>query len=120
MKTNFSLLFYLKKQKNYISGTVPLYMRITVKGKRAEMTTGHECEPARWNAKAGKAIGTKEEVKLLNTYLDQLQTLVYQAYHSLNQAGEMITSDAIKNSFLGKAVVSELQFYHQGKIEVFV
>ena len=106
MKTNFSLLFYLKKQKNYISGTVPIYMRITVKGKRAEMTTARECEPARWNAKAGKAIGTKEEVKLLNTYLDQLQTSVYQAYHVLNQAGEIITSDAIKNVFLGKAVVS--------------
>ncbi|WP_158800219.1 site-specific integrase [Pedobacter sp. L105] len=106
MKINFSLLFYLKKQKNYISGTVPIYMRITVKGKRAEMTTCRECEPARWNAKAGKAIGTKEEVKLLNTYLDQLQTSVYQAYHSLDQAGEIITSEAIKNSYLGKTVVS--------------
>jgi hypothetical protein len=106
MKTNFSLLFYLKKQKNYISGTVPIYMRITVRGKRAEITTGRECEPAKWNAKAGKAIGTKEEVKLLNAYLDQLQTLVYQAYHSLTHAGEMITSNAIKNSFLGKVVIS--------------
>ncbi|TCC96805.1 hypothetical protein EZ437_20670 [Pedobacter psychroterrae] len=30
MKTNFSLLFYLKKQKNYVSGNVPIYMRITL------------------------------------------------------------------------------------------
>jgi len=106
MKTNFSLLFYLKKQKNYISGNAPIYMRITVKGKRAEITTGRECEPLKWNAKAGKAAGTKEEVKSLNTYLDQLQTSVYQAHQVLNQAGEIITSDAIKNVFLGKAVVS--------------
>lgn len=35
MKTNFSLLFYLKKQKNYVSGNVPIYMRITVEGNRA-------------------------------------------------------------------------------------
>ena len=28
MKTNFSLLFYLKKQKNYVSGNVPIYMSV--------------------------------------------------------------------------------------------
>jgi len=33
MKTNFSLLFYLKKQKNYVSGNVdiPMKMRIMLK-----------------------------------------------------------------------------------------
>jgi len=38
MKTNFSLLFYMKKQKNYQSGAAPIYMRITVDGKRAEIS----------------------------------------------------------------------------------
>lgn len=106
MKTNFSLLFYLKKQKNYINGNAPIYMRITVKGKRSEITSGRDCDPTRWNAKAGRAIGTKEDVKLLNTYLDQLQTLVYGAHQVLSNSGLSITSDAIKNGFLGKAVVS--------------
>jgi len=45
MKTNFSLLFYLKKQKNYVSGNVPIYMRITVAGNRAEMATNPELRP---------------------------------------------------------------------------
>ncbi|SDL81527.1 Uncharacterised protein [Sphingobacterium mizutaii] len=26
MSTNYSLLFYLKKPKNYVSGTKPIYM----------------------------------------------------------------------------------------------
>jgi hypothetical protein len=60
MKTNFSLLFYLKKQKNYISGNVRIYMRITVQGKRAEIATSRDCEPGRWNARAGRVIGSKE------------------------------------------------------------
>ncbi|WP_325386321.1 hypothetical protein, partial [Mucilaginibacter sp.] len=38
MKTNFSLLFYLKKPKNYQAGLVPIYLRITVNGKRSETT----------------------------------------------------------------------------------
>ncbi|MGO4875580.1 Arm DNA-binding domain-containing protein [Pedobacter psychrotolerans] len=54
MKTNFSLLFYLKKQRNYRGGHVPVYLRITVGGKRAEMTNGLECDPVKWNAKSGR------------------------------------------------------------------
>jgi len=30
MKRNFHLLFYLRKQKNYKSGPVAIYMRITI------------------------------------------------------------------------------------------
>jgi len=47
MKTNFSLLFYMKKQKNYQVGSAPIYMRITVNGKRSEVSTGRECQPER-------------------------------------------------------------------------
>ncbi|MFP5081342.1 Arm DNA-binding domain-containing protein [Pedobacter sp. JCM 36344] len=45
MKTNFSLLFYMKKQKNYIKGVAPIYIRITVNVKRAESSAGRSCKP---------------------------------------------------------------------------
>jgi hypothetical protein len=61
MKTNFGLLFYMKKPKNYQSGTAPIYMRIIVNGKRSEVTTGCECDPARWNIHSGRANGTKRQ-----------------------------------------------------------
>jgi hypothetical protein len=76
MKSNFSLLFYIRKQKNYKGGTMPIYMRITVNGKRADLSTGRECEPAKWNSKSGRAIGTRQETKSLNNYLDSLQSKV--------------------------------------------
>jgi hypothetical protein len=63
MKTTFSLLFYLKKPKNYQNGLMPVYLRITVNGQRSETTAGRECEPAQWNSAAGRLKGTKEEVK---------------------------------------------------------
>ena len=37
MKTNFKMLFYMKKQKNYPTDPAPIYLRITVDGKRAEL-----------------------------------------------------------------------------------
>jgi len=46
MKTNFSLLFYMKKSKNYVKGTASIYLRITVQGKRSETTAGCSCEPS--------------------------------------------------------------------------
>lgn len=73
MKTNCSLLFYLKKPKGYKNGAVPVYMRITIDGKRTESATGRECDPTRWNASAGRMNGTKEDVKTLNNYLESLQ-----------------------------------------------
>ncbi|MBE8712698.1 recombinase [Sphingobacterium sp. KB22] len=106
MKTNFSLLFYLKKPKKFSGGNVPIYVRITVNGKRAELATGRNCNPERWNSKAGKAKGTNEESRLLNTHLDHLQISIYQAYESLIREQENITAETIKNRFAGKSLDS--------------
>ena len=38
MRTNLSLLFYLKKRKNYGKGPVDIYIRVTIDGKRSEIT----------------------------------------------------------------------------------
>jgi hypothetical protein len=87
MKTNFSLLFYLKKLKNYVNGNEPIYIKITVEGNRAEIAANWDCDPKRWNAKGARAIGTKEDVKVLNTHLDQLQNAVYYAYQRVFNMG---------------------------------
>ena len=102
MKTTFSLLFYLKRPKNYENGPMPVYLRITVNGKRAETTSGRECLPANWNGKSGRFRGTKEEIKSFNAYLDNLQSQVYDAHKTLTEAGVLITADLIKNKLLGK------------------
>ncbi|WDF57164.1 site-specific integrase [Mucilaginibacter sp. KACC 22063] len=102
MKTNFSLLFYMKKQKNYQSGAAPIYMRITVNGKRSEVTTGRECLPERWNAAAGRVNGSKEEIRAFNAYLDDLTQKVYEAHRQLSEANLTISAETIKNKLTGK------------------
>ena len=103
MKTTFSLLFYLKRPKNYDDGPMPIYLRITVNGKRAETTAGRECVPSAWNSKTGRFRGTKEEIKTFNAYLDNLQSQVYGAHKALTESGVMITAELLKNKFLGKS-----------------
>ncbi|WP_184658743.1 site-specific integrase [Pedobacter cryoconitis] len=102
MKTNFSLLFYMKKPKNYVKGSAPIYLRITVQGKRSEITAGSSCDPSRWNSQTGRSNGNKEEVKSFNAYLDNLQAKVYQAHRQLIEADVFISAESIRNQFLGK------------------
>lgn len=102
MQNSISLLFYLKKPKVYTSGTVPVYLRITTHGQRAEISTGREWVPERWNTSAGRASGTKEDVKALNSYLDTLQGKVYEAHRRLLDADTVVTAEAVKNKFIGK------------------
>ena len=102
MKVNFSLLFYLKKPLNHASGPVPIYLRITVAGQRAEVSTGRECEPGKGNAGAGRVSGTKEATRSLNRYLDSLQEKVYEAHRQLVAEGAAITAESLKSKFTGK------------------
>jgi len=72
---------------------VPIYLRITVNGKRAETTAGRECVPSAGNSKAGRFRGTKEEIKSFNAYLDNLQSQVYEAHKVLTESGVLITAE---------------------------
>ena len=102
MKTNFSLLFYMKKQKNYQSGKAPIYLRITVDGKRCEVTTGRSCDPLQWNTTSGRCNGKKDEVKSLNAYLDDLQNKVFEAHRQLTEKDDTITAEKLRDQFQGK------------------
>jgi site-specific recombinase XerD len=102
MKTNFSMLFYMKKPKDYEAGSAPIYLRITVSGQRSEITTGRECEPSRWNSRAGRADGTKEEIRAFNAFLDDIRRKVYEAHRQLSENDELITAETLKNKLIGK------------------
>eukprot|EP01037_Dinobryon_pediforme_P000858 gene858-863_t len=69
--------------KKYKYGQMPTYLSPIVNVKRAETTFGRECEPANWNGKTERVRGTKQEVKSLNAYLDNLQSQVYEAHKAL-------------------------------------
>ncbi len=101
MNKTFNLLFYLKKSKKNKQGQSPIYLRITVDGKRAEISTKRYVEPAKWNNEAQKLNGRKEHVVEVNTYLDTIKAKAYQAQRELLQDDKDLTAQAIKNRMLG-------------------
>jgi len=104
MSKNYSLLFYLKKPKNYTCGPKPIYMRITVDGIPKEVSTGKECDPIKWNSRGNRAKGTKEDVKTLNSYLDALEYKINEVHLQMTKNDEEITAESLKLRYLGKHI----------------
>jgi site-specific recombinase XerD len=102
MQTNFNVLFFLKKNKGTKSDEAIIFVRITLNGQRAEFSSGRRCLPSQWNATASKMIGTTNEARAFNMYLDTVQLKIYEAHRQLMQAGETITAESLKNKYQGK------------------
>lgn len=73
MRTTLSLLFSLRKLKNYRLGEMPIYLRLTMDGKRTEFAVSWKSDPGRWDAATGRATGSKADSRTLNAYLDKIQ-----------------------------------------------
>ena len=105
---NFSLLLTLRRPKNYKSGNMPIYMRITVDGLVKEMTTSRECDPEIWDQRSEKAIGKSDFIKELNHHLTTLRLKVYEARLSLIERNKIVTADSIKDLLTGKVEKSKM------------
>ena len=101
MVKTFSYIFYLKKPKIYEKGPVPIYLRITIDGKRSEISIKREADPDNWNSKAGRLEGKSEKIRQFNAYLDILQSQLYEAHQELIRDNKMITAEALKNRYTG-------------------
>ena len=101
MKTSitFGILFWLKlaDAKN---GKAPLYARITVNGKRAEISLKHKVNIQNWNPLRNKVKGTTQAARMINNYLDQVTSEIHHSRNELRSEGNIITSQAIKARFL--------------------
>ena len=111
LNRTLAVLFILKKSKPQTNGTYPLYMRLTIDGKRAEITTKRFVDADSWDAKSQKlipktslgkkAIHSSEEIKSINEYMKTLDRQVYDAQKDLLNAGKKITAETLKNKLTG-------------------
>jgi site-specific recombinase XerD len=100
MTNTFSLLFYIRTTKTKSNGTAPIYVRITINGKRAEFSAKRTIDPNKWNNTKGRAKGSNEQTKSLNKYLDTIQAKVYENQQELMQKNKSITAYTLKNAVL--------------------
>lgn len=101
MKTKVSTLFYAKKAKAAANGLIPIYMRITINGKRIELSTNRFIEISKWSTEAGKMKGTSEEARSINNHLDLLKNQIRDAEMELIYKKITITTEIFKSKLLG-------------------
>ena len=102
MSQNFKVLFFLKKGRRRDKNLLPIYVRVTINGKRSEWSIQRSIEPAKWNQQAGRASGSKEEVKILNQYLDAIQGNIYQVQKDNAMRNEIVTAIQVRDKILKK------------------
>jgi integrase len=101
MSTNFNLLFYLKEPKRYISGSLPIYLRVTTGSQRSEISIGRDLAPSLWDPRSRKAKGNREDAKRLNHHLDIVRAKIEEIHTRMVATGEEITAQNIKDAYLG-------------------
>ncbi|WP_242205855.1 site-specific integrase [Aestuariivivens insulae] len=117
MKTSktFSIHFWLNtaKKKN---GMAPVYARITVNGKRAEISLKRYQSVSSWDSKTKRPRPRTPNAPALNAYLDQVYSELLACHKQLLSEFKLITSQAIKARYLGEdeqeKTLMELVDYH--------
>ncbi|MGL5112139.1 MAG: site-specific integrase [Flavobacterium sp.] len=101
MKTKVSILFYAKRAKASVNGLVPIYTRITINGKRIELSTNRFVEISKWSTEAGKMKGSSGEARSINSHLDMFKIKIIDIQMELIHKNIPITSETLKNKLLG-------------------
>lgn len=121
MQTTFSVLFYPRGNDLDKNGNAPIYLRITVGGKRSEFSIKRKVLFSRWNSEAGKVRGTATDARELNRFMDAIRGKIYRIHDELVENQEDITSEKIKLIYQGKTIKPKMLLAifqnHNEKIE---
>ena len=88
----------LNKESN---GKYPIYARIVVNKSRVEMSTKQYISLKDWHEGKGKAKSRTDELRLLNSYLEEVRAKLGMHYRELKLSDDLVTADVVKNSYLG-------------------
>jgi Arm DNA-binding domain len=81
MKTTqtFSILIWANKSKSS-NNEAPLFARITVDGKRAEVSLKKRIDLSKWDPAKGLMKGSGEDAKTINNYISQVRSEIFKHY----------------------------------------
>lgn len=117
MRNNSTLaVLIFTRDITYNPEKLTIYARITVDGRRAEISLKRYTSVNVWDVTKGRVIGTTQKARLLNSYLDEVYVQIMEAHKQLLSEGKMVTSQAVKARYLGQdgqhKTLMELVKYH--------
>jgi integrase len=100
LESSFGLVFFLKMPRNE-SKIRAVYLRITVDGIPKETSTKRKWDCTRWDQKTERAIGSKEDARSLNFFLDSLILKINEYKTEIMYSGKPLTSQKVMDYILG-------------------
>ncbi|WP_342083560.1 site-specific integrase [Dyadobacter sp. OTU695] len=101
MEAKMSAIFYARRSKATKEKLWPIYLRITISGKRFDTSANRQIEPSKWSVEAGRMKGSSIESKTVNTFLDTLLVRAYGIQREILEEGKKMSIDVFRTKWLG-------------------
>jgi len=98
--SNVTILIYLKSRKNSKSEN-PIYLRLTVNGKRKEISLNRSIDSNKFDKNKQRGKGRSLEIKILNEFLNTETSNIYKLRQEIIYSGEIITAENLMNKYAG-------------------
>lgn len=116
----FSIHFWLNMAK-IKNDSAPIYARITVNGKRAEISLKRDISVAYWDSNSKRAKTRTPGAKMLNNYLDEVYANLLDCHKQITSEFKLVTAHNIKARFLGEdeqnKTLMDLVDYHDNNMK---
>lgn len=110
---NLNILFWLAVAKQNQKGLCPIYIRMTIQGKRTEISTNIFCAPKDWDTAKKRIKGSDEVTKLQNQRLTQFEAEINKVHLHLEQTQQTISGEKVKKLLFQKAQKTFLEVYEE-------
>tara|TARA_R110002050_G_scaffold169807_1_gene301629 strand:+ start:329 stop:1579 length:1251 start_codon:yes stop_codon:yes gene_type:complete len=119
LTATFGVHFVIRKEKAR-NGKAPVFARITVNNERCEVSIKKSVPSKDWDSRKGRVKSLTDEYKNLNSFLEQVRTMLVEHYQDLVVENAEVSPTTIKNRFLGieesMHSLLELFDYHNGQM----
>lgn len=82
-------------------GKEPIYACVTVNRQRAYIALKQNVDPKNWDSGKGAAKGSRDEIKSINNYLEEVRIAIGSSYKELQLKRKMLSAKAVKDLYLG-------------------
>src|SRR3954468_3449067 len=102
MEPKMSILFIGKKARMTIHQLLPIYLRVTIEGKRFEVSTHQHVKTAERSPSGGKVKGRSASALEVNTALDLVKKRVYDYKEQILSKHRQFTVDTLREKWFGQ------------------
>ncbi|ATL48995.1 integrase [Chitinophaga caeni] len=106
-KQDISILFWLKRSvaRRSEDGKAPIYIRVTIDGRKAEISLSRKVHPDNWDEKNKQVLGKDPEVKIINRKISQAEVDLDRHFTALQAQYQYVTPEMVKNLYEGRPAI---------------